>query len=128
MTDTIRPYRDRAGQWRWHRKAPNGEIIAQGEGYTRPADLKIGAERANPDTGWKWSHDSGWTRGTRTDEGDLMATARDLNAIASALRDTNAPRITVDRIADALETTSPRFDRPRFIAAALSETPQGDDQ
>lgn len=57
-----------------------------------------------------------------------MTTARALNAIAAALCDTHAPRTTVDRIADALEPTNTRFDRARFIAAALSETPIGDGQ
>lgn len=57
-----------------------------------------------------------------------MTTARALNAIAAALHDTDASRTTVDRIADALAPTNPRFDRARFIAAALSETPMGDDQ
>lgn len=31
-------YQDAAGQWRWHLKAANGRIIAQGESHTRRAD------------------------------------------------------------------------------------------
>lgn len=27
-------YKDKAGEYRWRLKAPNGEIIASGEGYT----------------------------------------------------------------------------------------------
>jgi len=37
-------YRDRAGEWRWHLKAPNGLIIADsGQGYSRQEDCLIGA-------------------------------------------------------------------------------------
>ncbi len=35
-------FEDKAGQWRWHLKAANGRIIAQGESHTRKRD----AERA----------------------------------------------------------------------------------
>ena len=35
-------YQDKAGAWRWHLKAANGRIVAQGEAHTRKAD----AERA----------------------------------------------------------------------------------
>lgn len=35
-------FQDKAKQWRWHLKAGNGRIIAQGEAHTRKAD----AERA----------------------------------------------------------------------------------
>lgn len=37
------------GQFYWHRKAPNGEIIARGEGHTRDRDAVRAARRANPD-------------------------------------------------------------------------------
>ena len=36
---------DKAGDWRWHLKAPNGKIIADsGEGYTTRQDCIRGAE------------------------------------------------------------------------------------
>lgn len=31
-------FKDKAGAWRWHLKAGNGRIIAQGESHTRKAD------------------------------------------------------------------------------------------
>lgn len=31
-------FKDKAGEWRWHLKAANHEIIAQGEGYKNKAD------------------------------------------------------------------------------------------
>lgn len=37
------------GAWYWHRKAPNGQVISSGEGYTRRESAILGAERANPD-------------------------------------------------------------------------------
>lgn len=34
MTDTVTVYQDQAGEWRWTRKAGNGEKVADsGEGY-----------------------------------------------------------------------------------------------
>lgn len=39
-------YQDHAGEWRWRRKAPNGEVIADSaEGYTRKADCEKAAKR-----------------------------------------------------------------------------------
>jgi len=35
-------FQDTSGEWRWHLKAVNGRIIAQGESHTRKRD----AERA----------------------------------------------------------------------------------
>lgn len=36
-------YLDRAGQWRWHLRAPNGEIIADsGQGYNSRQDCLYG--------------------------------------------------------------------------------------
>jgi uncharacterized protein len=40
-------YLDKAGEWRWKRVAPNGEIIADsGESYTRLSDAERAASRA----------------------------------------------------------------------------------
>lgn len=48
--DKLEVYRsDHDGDWHWHRQAANGEIIAQGEGYTRREDARTGALRANHD-------------------------------------------------------------------------------
>jgi uncharacterized protein YegP (UPF0339 family) len=36
-------YQDRAGLWRWHLRAPNGEIIADsGQGYRSLGDCLMG--------------------------------------------------------------------------------------
>ncbi len=41
-------YQDRAGEWRWHLKAPNGLIIADsGQGYRVEQDCLIGANLVN---------------------------------------------------------------------------------
>jgi uncharacterized protein YegP (UPF0339 family) len=38
-------YQDRAGLWRWHLKAPNGEIIADsGQGYRNREDCQSGIQ------------------------------------------------------------------------------------
>ena len=34
----VEVYRDDVGEWRWRRRAANGEVIAQGEGYARRID------------------------------------------------------------------------------------------
>jgi len=48
MSDEVRIYRDSAKQWRWQRKAGNGEIIADsGESYTRVSDALRAAERVH---------------------------------------------------------------------------------
>ena len=47
MSDKTVIYRDKAGEYRWRRVAPNGEIIADsGEGYTRLSDAERAASRA----------------------------------------------------------------------------------
>lgn len=47
MSDKTIVYQDKAGEWRWKRVAPNGEIIADSaEGYTRLADAERAASRA----------------------------------------------------------------------------------
>lgn len=52
--DRVRVYQDEAGQYRWTRRAPNGEIVAQGEAHTRERDAYRAAARANtPD----WTFD-----------------------------------------------------------------------
>jgi uncharacterized protein YegP (UPF0339 family) len=39
-------YEDKAGEWRWRRKAPNGRIVgAATEGYTAKADCEANATR-----------------------------------------------------------------------------------
>ncbi len=42
-------FTDEAGEWRWHRKAANGEIISSGESHPRKSDALDAAVRANPD-------------------------------------------------------------------------------
>lgn len=41
-----RIFEDAQGEWRWHVQAANGEIVAEGESYTRKADAKRGLEDA----------------------------------------------------------------------------------
>jgi hypothetical protein len=37
--DTVWFYKDNSSEWRWQRKSPNGEIVAEsGEGYVRRVD------------------------------------------------------------------------------------------
>ena len=36
------------GLWYWHRKSPNGQIVAEGEGYDRREDAVDAAVRENP--------------------------------------------------------------------------------
>lgn len=44
--DHVELYQDDAGEWRWRRVAPNGEVVADSaEGYTRVEDARAGAER-----------------------------------------------------------------------------------
>ncbi|MGX7727579.1 YegP family protein [Rhodococcus sp. 5G237] len=46
----IELYQDKAGFWRWNRKAGNGEIISDsGEAYVDRRDAIHGARIANPD-------------------------------------------------------------------------------
>ena len=43
-------YKDKAGEWRWRRTAPNGTIVgASSEGYRNKADCEANAARH----GWK---------------------------------------------------------------------------
>lgn len=44
----IEVFQDKAGQFRFHAKAKNGEIIASGEGYTRKWSAARGAQRTFP--------------------------------------------------------------------------------
>lgn len=42
----IELYEDEAGEHRWRLRAANGEIVATGEGYTRPEDAARGFKAA----------------------------------------------------------------------------------
>lgn len=53
--DIIDVYQDKAGQWRWRRKAPNHEIISSGECHARRWNALRAAERANQDKNWSYS-------------------------------------------------------------------------
>lgn len=46
MTPEIEYFQDAAGEWRWHVKAANGEIVAQGEGHGSRADAERAAGEA----------------------------------------------------------------------------------
>lgn len=46
MGDKLEHYKDRAGEWRWRRTAPNGKIVgAATEGYKNKADCQKNAQR-----------------------------------------------------------------------------------
>lgn len=46
--DTVLIYKDQADEWRWHREASNGQIIADsGEGYKNFGDAEAMAARVN---------------------------------------------------------------------------------
>ena len=47
-----------------------------------------------------------------------MTTAKVFNAVALALKETHATSDTIDRMAEVFESTNPRFDRARFVAAS----------
>lgn len=50
MSHTLHLFQDGAGEWRWHRKASNGEIISDSsEGYVRKEDALHGMRIANAD-------------------------------------------------------------------------------
>jgi len=49
--DRVSVYQDVGGEWRWRRKAPNGEIVAvSSESYTRRHDAEIAARSVNGGT------------------------------------------------------------------------------
>lgn len=39
-------FKDAAGEWRWHLKASNGRIVAQGESYRSRRDARRGVDAA----------------------------------------------------------------------------------
>lgn len=53
--DRVQIYRDKAGQFRWRRKAPNGEIISSGESHRYKHDAFRSAKRANLDYDWTFT-------------------------------------------------------------------------
>lgn len=51
--DHVEIYKDNAGQWRWRRKAPNGETIADSsEGYDKKTHALNMAIRVNAKPCW----------------------------------------------------------------------------
>lgn len=47
--DLVEVFRDQSGEWRWHRKSANGEMISgSGEGYENYEHAKRMAEELNP--------------------------------------------------------------------------------
>jgi uncharacterized protein YegP (UPF0339 family) len=62
VADRTVVYLDKAGEWRWRRVAPNGEIIASsGESFTRLSDAERAASRAfmGPDGSPEVEHGGG---------------------------------------------------------------------
>lgn len=51
MPDTIKVKPAQDGSWYWTRTAPNGEVVATSETYTRKADAKEAAEREASEQG-----------------------------------------------------------------------------
>jgi uncharacterized protein YegP (UPF0339 family) len=45
---TIEVFKGTDGQWYWHLRAGNGEIVTQSEGYTRKASALRAAKREYP--------------------------------------------------------------------------------
>lgn len=55
MPDRVVLWQDAGGEWRWHRKAGNGEIISTaGEGYKNREWALQMAQRMNPDVDWDY--------------------------------------------------------------------------
>jgi uncharacterized protein YegP (UPF0339 family) len=51
-------YEDKAGEWRWRRKAGNGEIIgASSEGYKSKTDCEANATRDTSKDKWEFYQD-----------------------------------------------------------------------
>lgn len=49
LNDRVIVYRDNAGEWRWTRRADNGEVVSDSaESYTRRWSAKRAAKRTNP--------------------------------------------------------------------------------
>jgi uncharacterized protein YegP (UPF0339 family) len=54
--DKVHINEDKAGEFRWHRKARNGEIISQGESHSTDWHARRAAKRANQDTdNWEFA-------------------------------------------------------------------------
>lgn len=47
-TAKIELLKGRDGQWYWHRRASNGQITDQSEGYTRKDSAKRAAKKVHP--------------------------------------------------------------------------------
>ena len=51
-------YQDKKGEWRWRRKASNGQIIgASSEGYKSQKDCEANANRDDPKDKWEFYED-----------------------------------------------------------------------
>ncbi len=46
MSEGYEVFQDDAGEWRWHLKAQNGEIVSQSESYGSKYDAERGVEDA----------------------------------------------------------------------------------
>jgi len=57
--DTFEVYKDKRGEYRWRRKAPNGQIVgAASEGYSKKADAEANMNRGpNPRDKWEFYKD-----------------------------------------------------------------------
>ncbi len=57
--DTFEVYKDKRGEFRWRRTAPNGQIVgASSEGYNKKADCEKNMNRGpNPSDKWEFYKD-----------------------------------------------------------------------
>ncbi|MEM9011957.1 MAG: DUF1508 domain-containing protein [Pseudomonadota bacterium] len=57
--DTFEVYQDKRGEYRWRRKAKNGQIVgAASEGYTKKSDCEANMKRGpNPKDKWEFYKD-----------------------------------------------------------------------
>jgi uncharacterized protein YegP (UPF0339 family) len=46
--DQVHVFQDRHGDWRWHVRAGNGEIVGQGESHPERSSAVAAAERHHP--------------------------------------------------------------------------------
>lgn len=70
MTHTLHLFRDKAGQWRWNRKASNGRIISDSsESYVERRDAIHGMHIANTD----------WRDCRLIDDADNLTTTDDID-------------------------------------------------
>ncbi|WP_340107450.1 YegP family protein [Pikeienuella sp. HZG-20] len=78
-SDKFEVYQDKRGEWRWRRKASNGQIVgAASEGYTSRADAEANMNRGpNPKDKWEFYEDKRgeWRWRRKASNGQIVGAA-----------------------------------------------------